>query len=126
MMILGFSLQGVASLLLEFFLSLRENILKVSWQWWLCTHTFLIICFVAACIRNPEGAINLFMIKLIDIISVPFPSTPSQYKLGTILTAFFNTYDNIGYDTLFEIFQGIFGMLAIYLGVKLYKMLPFT
>ncbi len=47
-----------------------------------------IFILIYQCIQEPEGAINSFMILLIDMIADKFPSTPPEYKLGALLQGF--------------------------------------
>jgi len=78
-------------------------------------------------IQNPDGAINTFMIRLIDLIIVIFPENPENYKIGTMLSNFYSILPSyIPTSAISEIMQGIGGMLAIFLVIKLYKMMPFT
>jgi len=86
-----------------------------------------IFVLIYQCITNPEGAVNTFMINLIDLIIDHFPSTGNNYKLGTMLSNFYNGLPSfVPSSAISEIFQGIAGMLALFLAVKLYKMMPFT
>ena len=85
-----------------------------------------LICFATNCILDPTGAINQFMITCIDIIVIPFPSTPDNYKLANLLYQFSQQLPSIGWGAVNEVFSGIFGMLTIYLSYKVYKILPFT
>ena len=85
-----------------------------------------IFILIYQCIQNPEGAINTFMIKVIDLIVAYFPSTPNEYKLGVMLSGFYQQVPWLPASQLTEIFQGIAGMLGIFLFIKLWKLLPFT
>ena len=85
-----------------------------------------LLCFATNCILDPSGAINQFMITCIDLITSVFPSTPDNYKLANLLYEFSQQVPSIGWGAVNEIFEGIFGMLAIYLSYKIYKTLPFT
>ncbi len=85
-----------------------------------------IFILIYQCIQNPEGAVNSFMILLIDMIVGQFPETPAEYKLGTLLSNFYGQVPWLPGSQLTEIFQGIAGMLSIFLFIKLWKLLPFT
>lgn len=85
-----------------------------------------VFCFLWDVIQHPNGALNKFMIWIIDYLLVIIPSTPDEYKLANMLIAFSEQVPSIGFDIIWEIFSGITGMLAIYLIVKLWKFLPFT
>jgi hypothetical protein len=42
--------------------------------------TAVLVCFALAVVNNPDGAINTFMITIIDLIVGFFPSTPEHFK----------------------------------------------
>ena len=105
-----------------------KNILKfLNNPWGYCGAIFSsIFILIYQCIQNPQGAINTFIIKIIDMIVDKFPSTPEQYKLGTMLGNFYSQVPWIPGTAITEIFQGIAAMLVIFLFIKLWKLLPFT
>lgn len=84
-----------------------------------------IICLLYSCITNPAGAINHFMIICIDIIYSIFPSTPSEFTIGYMLTQFANDYPNIGWGIVYEVFSGMSVMFGLWCVVTLYKLMPF-
>lgn len=90
--------------------------------------TFLatIICLIYNCIADPEGAINQFMIIVIDMIYSIFPSTPQQYTIGYMLRKFSEDYPIIGWGVIYEIFVGMAAMFGLWCIVKLWQLLPFT
>ena len=90
-----------------------------------CTAIVTVFCFAANAIMYPEGFINSRFIWMIDMIAAYLPSTPEHYKIGTMLVAF-SEQSVIPLGVVYEIFQGVAGILAIYLVVKMYKFLPFT
>lgn len=98
--------------------------------WGVCASVgSFIICFIYWCIKNPAGAINTFMIKLIDLIVGYFPSTPDQYKLINLFNNMLSQLSFLGADLLQEIvniFVGILAIFSLVLIIKLYKILPFT
>lgn len=86
-----------------------------------------IFILIYQCIQNPQGAVNQWMIILIDIIASEFPSTPPEYKLGFMLNQLYETLPSwFPAAGVSEIFQSIGGMLTLLLFIKLWKMLPFT
>jgi len=105
-----------------------KNILNwLNNPWGYCGVIFSsIFILIYQCIQNPEGAVNSFMIMLIDLIVGVFPSTPPEYRLGTMLNGFYQQVPWLPASQLTEIFQGIAGMLGIFLFIKLWKLLPFT
>lgn len=83
-------------------------------------------CVLAASVANPKGAVNTFMIKLIDIIFEFWPSTPDDKKIGYMLGEFALEYPGIGWGPLYEIMHGVAILFGLILFFKLYKALPFT
>ena len=77
-------------------------------------------------VQNPQGAINTFMILLIDIVYEVFPQTPDQYKIASLLSSFAVNYPQIGWGTVYEIFHGMSVMFGLWCVVKLWQLLPFT
>lgn len=88
--------------------------------------TAVIICFVYNCISNPTGAINQFMITIIDMVYGLFPSTPINYTIGYMLRQFASQYPLIGWGVVYEIFAGMSFMFGLWCVVKLWQLLPFT
>lgn len=62
---------------------------------------------------------------IVDAIAGFLPSTPEQFKLGSILTAFLAEYTFMDYFVI-QIGLGVLGILAIALVYKVVKILPFT
>ena len=92
-----------------------------------CSSTVVaIICLLYSCINNPVGAINHFMIICIDIIYDYFPSTPPEFTIGYMLTQFANSFPNIGWGIVYEVFDGMSLMFGLWCAVTLYKLMPFT
>lgn len=77
-----------------------------------------ILCFLSNIILYPQGAINRFMIHLIDIIFLPLPSTPENWKLANILADFAASNPHVGWGILWEIIQMPLGLLALFLAYK--------
>lgn len=92
---------------------------------YIASSILVVVGVLYASITNPSGAVNTFMIILIDIILVIFPSTPEEYKIRTLLAAMAESYPVFGWGIVSQIFVGIFGMLAIFFSVKLFRFLPF-
>lgn len=85
-----------------------------------------IVCFLYNIINNPEGAINQFMIFLVDMVYSLFPSTPQQYTIGYMLSQFAAEHPYIGWGVIYEIFSGMAVMFGLWCIVKLWQLLPFT
>ena len=90
-----------------------------------CASVVTVICFGWNVVTYPRGAVNQFMIMVVDMIASVFPSTPSQYQLYSMLDAFAAKFPQVGWGVIYEIFSGISGMLGIYLTIKLWRLLPF-
>jgi hypothetical protein len=87
---------------------------------------FAIVCLIQHCITNPSGAINTFMKICIDIIVVPFPSTPDNMKFWSMVASIRSgASSSFPMFIALEILQGLAGMLSLVLFTKLFKFLPF-
>ena len=84
-----------------------------------------VVALVLGTIADPAGAINTFFIKAIDIVLLPFPSTPNNLKLANLLASFATSVPVVGWGILSDILVVLFSFLSIYLLVKLYKLIPF-
>lgn len=84
-----------------------------------------VACIIAAAFADPSGAVNTFMIKMIDVMFAFWPSTPNDKNIGHILSTFALEYPQIGWGLIYEVFQGIAGILTLALFIKLVKLLPF-
>ena len=85
-----------------------------------------IILFFYQIIRNPNGAVNTFMIFLFDNFYSYFPSTPEQFKIVSLLNSFAAEYPDIGWGVVYEIFSGMSVLFGLWAAVKIFKILPFT
>ena len=100
----------------------------LSKQWLFLLGGFLsgIIAFIWQVISNPVGAINQFMIHVINIILPLWPSTPSNLRVGSLIDNFGSSFPLIGSGIIAEIFNTLLGALSIFILIKLYKLLPFV
>ncbi len=87
---------------------------------WQCALGFL-ICFAYSVVSNPQGAINQFMIHVVDVVFLVLPSTPQNYKLANILADFGASNTVIGWGVLWQVIQLPLGLLGSLLVVKLIK-----
>ena len=85
-----------------------------------------LVYFAYNCVNNPEGAINTFMIMLIDMVYGFFPVTPNHYTIGYMLTEFSSQFPSIGWGVIYQIFYGMSVMFGLWCVVKLWQLLPFT
>jgi hypothetical protein len=83
----------------------------------------VILCFIWNVIEDPEGAINQFMIHVVDVVFAQLPSTPEDYKLASILADFAASNTAIGWGVLWEIIQVPMGLLSMLLVIKLIQFL---
>lgn len=87
---------------------------------------FAIVCLITHCINNPSGAINTFMKICIDIIALPFPSTPDNMKFWSMVGSLRSgASDSFPMFIALEILQGVAGMLGLLMVTKIFKFLPF-
>lgn len=83
------------------------------------------IAFVLGVINDPEGAINTFLIKGIDLIAVVFPSTPEELKIASIINGLGDQLPLVGKSVIYEILQTLAVIFGLTLAVKIYKLIPF-
>jgi|GEM_PF-3162969 hypothetical protein len=94
-------------------------------DWWFIT-TSVIFFLIIACIVDPNGAINTFMILLIDLVKNVFPNVPSGMTIGAWVTSFQNSFPIIGGAVLVEVINGVLGMIGLIAIIKIWKLLPFV
>jgi hypothetical protein len=110
-------------LIFETLLVLVEYVASVAWaKKYECLIAF-ILCFLWNVISYPQGAINQFMVHVIDVVVVGLPSTPEDYKLASILADFAASNTAIGWGVLWEIIQIPMGLLGMLLVVKMIQFL---
>lgn len=94
-------------------------------DWWFGI-TFVIFALIIAAIADPNGAINSFMILIIDLVKNVFPNTPDDMKISSWVLSFQNTFPIIGGSILVETLNGVLGMIAMMAIIKIWKLLPFV
>lgn len=99
--------------------------LTKNWIFTMSCALTTIICLVYQAIKNPEGAINEFLINVLSSVLILFPSTPEDLKVASLLVKFNESFPQVGSYVLGEIFSGIVGLATVFFVVKLWKMLPF-
>lgn len=90
-----------------------------------CTALTGVVSLVLWCVANPQSAVNLFICKIIDVVSSVFPSTPPELKISTLLASLGGAVPLIGYGIFLDIAQLIFAMFSVVVIVKIYKLIPF-
>jgi hypothetical protein len=80
---------------------------------------------VLGAIANPQGAVNGFLCRIIDLIASVWPSTPDELKISNMLASVGTAIPVMGQGVVFTIFRTAFTMLTIVLLIKLYKLIPF-
>mgnify|MGYP006888382439 CR=1 FL=1 len=83
------------------------------------------ISWILWAFANPEGAANLFICKIIDLVALVLPSTPPQLKIGALISSAGGSVPIIGSGILFDVVQMIGVMLGVVLVIKVYKLIPF-
>lgn len=102
------------------FVTYIASILKdIAWSKKWETSLGVIIVTVWSTVTNPQGAINQFMIHVVDVVFKHLPETPDNYKLATILSDFAASNTTIGWGLIWEIIQVPMGLLAMFLVIKL-------
>ena len=84
-----------------------------------------IIALILGAINNPEGAVNTFLVKMIDNISPLFPSTPENLKIFPILDSISERLPIIGRAIVYDVATTIGTIFAILIIIKIYKLIPF-
>lgn len=84
------------------------------------------ISFLAAAVANPGGTFNKVAIGGVDLILGLLPSTPTQYKIATIISNLGSAYPLFGKSVIYEIFQTLAVIFGFTVVIKVYKLLPFT
>ncbi|WP_055076227.1 hypothetical protein [Pseudanabaena sp. 'Roaring Creek'] len=94
-------------------------------DWWFATFS-LIFFLVLAAILDPTGAVNTFMIMLIDLVKGVLPDTPKDMTIASWVTSFQSSFPMVGGEILVEVINGILGMIGLLMIFKIWKLLPFV
>ena len=87
--------------------------------------TNLVLQVIIGAIKNPTGAVNTFLIKIIDLIHPIFPSTPESLKMSSLIEEIDAVIPVVGKSIIFEVLELILIILGVSLVVKIYKLIPF-
>lgn len=112
-------MQQIFTVLLKLFKFLGDSSQKIDWA---ITTLAGFICLIAESFRNPEGAINTFMIKVVEVMLIAWPQTPPEYKIANLILGMRSYFPGFQWVIVLEIVQGLAGILAIVLIVKFRKL----
>ena len=74
---------------------------------------------------DPTSFINTLICGLIDIVSIPFPSTPTELKLSSIVNLLSSTLPVFGKAIIESIIGTVRDLFVLYISIKIYKLIPF-
>jgi hypothetical protein len=74
---------------------------------------------------DPQSFINTLICGLIDIVSIPFPSTPNPLKLSAIVNTLASSLPIFGRAVIESIISTVRDLFVIYFLIKIYKLIPF-
>lgn len=84
-----------------------------------------IISLITGAIKNPEGAVNTFLVKMIDLVAAVFPATPEEIKVSSIINSIDIAMPLVGKAVIYEVFETIAIIASVAAVVKIYKLIPF-
>lgn len=84
-----------------------------------------VISWLLGALSNPQGFMNGFVNRTIDVVAVVLPSTPDQLKVSSIVNSVSLFLPAVGKAVIAEIFITISSMFVLFAAVKLYKLIPF-
>lgn len=84
-----------------------------------------VVSLILGAIKNPEGFVNTFLVKMIDLIAGVFPSTPENIKIASIINSVGDQIPLVGKAVIYDIFEVIVVIVSLSLIVKIYKLIPF-
>ncbi len=90
-----------------------------------CSGLIGIVAFLVAALKDPQGWMNSVVITTIDAIAVFFPSTPDEYKIGTMINIVGDSMPLVGRIVVKEIFDTVSFIASLGLAIKIYKLIPF-
>ncbi len=84
-----------------------------------------VVAVIVGTIQNPEGAVNTFLIKIIDLIHPIFPSTPDNLKIFSLLDEVAGSMPSVGRAIVYDVAQTLSVLAGFLVIVKIYKLIPF-
>ena len=85
----------------------------------------VIIATLVVAATNPQGFINQLVCGLIDIVALPFPSTPEPLKFSSIITVLSTSLPIFGKVLIESILGTVKDLFILYFAIKIYKLIPF-
>jgi hypothetical protein len=80
---------------------------------------------ILGAILNPQGAVNAFCCRIVDLVDAALPATPENLKISNMLVSMGSSIPLIGTGIITEVFQTVATILVFILAVKIYKLIPF-
>lgn len=74
---------------------------------------------------NPASFMNQLVCGLIDIVAIPFPSTPENLKLASVVNVLASSLPIFGRAIIDSIISTVRDLFVVYLIIKVYKLIPF-
>ena len=84
-----------------------------------------IVTILVAAVVDPKGFINQLICGLIDLIAIPFPSTPDSLKLSSIINTLSLALPVFGKALIQSIIGTFADLFFLYATIKIYKLIPF-
>lgn len=115
-------MQGIVTTISNFFQFLLNFLKPVTVFFMSVTG---LVAFLVGALADPQGFANAFICGAIDMISGIFPSTPENLKIGSIIASVSSQVPAIGCAVLQDIVTTLASIFAIFIVVKIYKLIPF-
>lgn len=84
-----------------------------------------LLCLATAAVADPKGAVNTFMLHMVDATFSVWPSTPPNMKIGYLVAEFIGQVPLADNFYVLQTLSGVTGILAIVIFFKVLKSLPF-
>lgn len=84
-----------------------------------------VVSFLLGALANPQGLWNQICVAAIDFVAQFFPSTPTEYTIGSVIDSIAVKMPLVGRGIIYEIFQVILVIAGLELAIKVYKLIPF-
>lgn len=84
-----------------------------------------IVALILGCIADPSGAVNKFICTIIDVVSVIFPATPPQLRLGSLIDSAASVAPGFGTAIIHDVASTVGSIFTISLVIRIYKLIPF-
>ena len=84
-----------------------------------------VLALLVFAVVDSAGFINQLICGLIDIVSIPFPSTPDHLKLSSIINVLSSSLPIFGKALIESIIGTVRDLFLLYFVIKIYKLIPF-